>query len=237
MAAMVRTVNEPPMLWAIPFTLLLITLILAAADTFISFVPLDIGLGTWAWAISTLITTIVASLVTEITQEDNRKAILAMGSAAVVFSLIYKDLSNVLKLSVVEVVKGAMPNSFIGTIVYTSILTVVPGVLTGAVLGGIIGCFPTRLLTKEKESISIAPQGHVDLTSTGYVKICNRCGYHAPVESSFCPFCGLGLTRLRAPTVKFCRFCGARIHYMGQFCPDCGRELDVISKPQVYIDR
>ncbi|MFB0557919.1 MAG: hypothetical protein ACETVY_02270 [Candidatus Bathyarchaeia archaeon] len=71
----------------------------------------------------------------------------------------------------------------------------------------------------------------------GYVKVCNRCGYHSPIDSKFCPFCGLGLTRLRAPMVKFCRFCGSKIQYFGHFCPDCGREIDMISKPHIFIDR
>lgn len=234
---MVRSVKEPPMLWAIPFTLLLITLILAAADMFIPFIPINIGLGTWMWAVSTQIATIAASLVTEIVHVDNRRAILAMGSAAIFFSLIYKSLINVLQSSVVDAAKGAIPNSFVGVIMYTSILTVVPGVLTGVVLGGIIGRFPITHLTREKASISIAPEEPEYPPSLGYVKVCNRCRYHSPVDSKFCPFCGVGLTKLRAPTVQFCRFCGSKIQYFGHFCPDCGREIDVISKPHVFIDR
>jgi hypothetical protein len=54
MVATVRDVNEPPILWSIPFTLLLITVILAAADYLLPFIPLQVGREKWMWFASTM---------------------------------------------------------------------------------------------------------------------------------------------------------------------------------------
>lgn len=238
MVDMVKNLREPPIMWSIPFTLLLITLLLAAADTLFPFIPLEVGRHSWMWAASTLISAIIASLITEYVSRDNRKAMLSMGAAVVVFSLIYRGLAVALESSVARVVQGVIPNPFISMAVYTSLLTVIPSALTGAVLGGIFGKVEGTSLFSEKDQVSIAiPEEEEEHQPPGYEKLCNRCGHYAPFESKYCPFCGIELTMQRAPTVQYCRFCGARINYLGQFCPDCGKGIDIVSKPQVYVSR
>jgi RNA polymerase subunit RPABC4/transcription elongation factor Spt4 len=237
MVTLVRDVSEPPLMWSIPFTILLITLILAAADTLFPFIPINVGAETWMWAASTLITSIVASLVTEIISEDNRKAMLSMGIATIFFTLIYPHLSKLLQKSLVNVVHGAIPNPFLGTAVYVSLLAVVPSALTGAVLGGVFGTVPITFTLKGKSQTSVTiPEVKVPQLP-GFEKLCNRCGHYAPFESKFCPYCGIELMLQRAPTIQYCRFCGARINYLGQFCPECGKEIDIISKPHVYVSK
>ncbi len=62
MVDMVGNFREPPIMWSIPFTLLLITLLLAAADMLFPFLPLEVGPHSWMWAASTLISAVIASL-------------------------------------------------------------------------------------------------------------------------------------------------------------------------------
>jgi hypothetical protein len=235
MAKMVKNASEPPILWSIPFTLFVITLILAAVDTLIPFVPITISPQTWMWAISTLITSITATLVAEIISLDNRRSIFAMALSAVIFTLIYEDLYSVVRGSIVEAVQGAIPNPILGAAVYTLTLAIVPSALTGVILGGIFGSLPNVPPWKPESQIPIAPTVVEEHMLTGFEKFCGRCGHHAPFESRFCPYCGTELTKRRAPAIQYCRFCGARFNYLGQFCPDCGREIDIVSKPQIYI--
>lgn len=237
MVDMVKNFRETPIIWSIPFTLLLITLLLAAADTLFPFLPLEVGRHSWMWAASTLISAIIASLITEYISADNRKAMLSMGAAVVVFSLIYRGLAVTLESSIVRVVQGAIPNPLLSMAVYTSFLTVIPSALTGAVLGGIFGKVEGTSFLKEKGQISIAIPEEEEHQPPGYEKLCNRCGHYAPFESKYCPYCGVELTMQRAPTVQYCRFCGARINYLGQFCPDCGKGIDIVSRPQIYVSR
>jgi hypothetical protein len=235
MVSMVRNVSDPPILWSIPFTLLVVTIILAAIDILIPHISLNVGTGTWLWASSTLITAIMASLVAEMVSVDNRRAMLSMGFSAVIFTLIYKDLTSVLRKSIIDVIQGAMPNPIIGMAVYTSILAIVPSALTGMIFGGIFGSFPISTLFRPETQFSIAPREVEEPSLPGLEKVCSLCGHHAPFESRFCPYCGIELTVQRAPTVQYCRFCGARITYLGQFCPDCGKQIDLVSKPKIYV--
>lgn len=237
MVMMFKDLEEPPILWSIPFTLLLVTLFVAAADMLLPFIRLDVGLQAWMWAASTLITTIAASLVTEIISADKRRAMISMVFSAVVFSLIYRDLSGVVQKSIIEAVQGAVPNPLLGTAVYATSLTVVPSVLTGIILGGIFGSFPNAPPKPETSPIAIPIPEPVEPRLPGYEKLCGRCGHHAPYVSKYCPYCGIELTMRRAPTVQYCRFCGARINYLGQFCPDCGKEIDIVSKPQIFVSQ
>ncbi len=236
-------VRESPTLWSIPFAILMVILIMAAADMLFPFLPLNISRQTWMWAVSTLITTIISSLVTEIISLNNRRALISMGLAAIVSTVIYIDLSKFIQRTVVEAVQGVIPNPLLGSAMYTVVLTVVPGALTGVILGGIFGFFPIPLKTEQAvqnlQSIPIQeppaklPKGQW----SGFEKLCTRCGHPAPFESKFCPFCGVELVRQQAPPVRFCRFCGARIYLLGKYCPECGLEIAILSKPSVYISQ
>jgi len=240
-----RNVRESPTLWSIPFAILMVILVIAAADMLFPFLPLNISSQTWMWAVSTLITTIISSLVTEIISLNNRRALISMGLAAIVSTVIYIDLSKFIQRTVVDAVQSVIPNPLIGGAMYTVVLTVVPGALTGVILGGIFGFFPMPLKTKQgvprleappREAPRQAPrppQGHW----SGFEKLCTRCGHPAPFESKYCPFCGVELTRQQAPPVRFCRFCGSRIYIVGKYCPECGREITMLSKPSVYISQ
>jgi len=232
-----RNVRESPTLWSIPFAILMVILIIAAADMLFPFLPLNISSQTWMWAVSTLITTIISSLVTEIISLNNRRALISMGLAAIVSTVIYIDLSKFIQRTVVDAVQGVIPNPLLGSAMYTIVLTIVPGVLTGVILGGIFGFFPIPLKMKPRmqhqEAYPRSPKGHW----SGFEKLCTRCGHPAPFESKFCPFCGVELMRQQAPPIRFCRFCGSRIYLLGQYCPECGQEITILSKPSVYISQ
>lgn len=236
MKTRVGNVREPPVLWSIPFTLLMLMLVVAAAEVLFPFIPLNIDQHIWLWVVSTLITTIIASLITEKLSMNNKRALISMGLAAVVSSLIYNDLSKLIQRSIVGAVQGYIPNPLLGTAVYTSFLAVVPGALTGVILGGILGSFPIGLTLKQRQR-SLPTSESVENHRINYEKFCNRCGHQAPFESEFCPFCGTELTSRQAPSINFCRFCGSRIYHLGMFCPECGREIDMMSKPQIYISK
>jgi len=243
-----RNVRESPTLWSIPFAILMVILIIAAADMLFPFLPLNISNQTWMWAVSTLMTTIISSLVTEIISLNNRRALISMGLAAIVSTVIYIDLSKFIQRTVVDAVQGVIPNpllgsAMLGSAMYTVVLTVVPGALTGVILGGIFGFFPIPL--KTEQSVPSLPSIPLQKPPTrlpkgqwsGFEKLCTRCGHPAPFESMFCPFCGVELVRQQAPPVRFCRFCGSRIYLVGKYCPECGREITILSKPSVYISQ
>lgn len=232
-----RNVRESPTLWSIPFAILMVILIVAAADMLFPFLPLNISQQTWMWAISTLITTIISSLVTEIISLNNRRALLSMGLAALVSTVIYIDLSKFIQRTVIDAIQSVVPNPLLGNVIYTFILTFVPGALTGIVLGGIFGFFPSPPKMKKATLDQGARLRPTKTQWPGFEKICKRCGHPAPFESTFCPFCGIELMRRKAHPVRFCRFCGARIYLVGQFCPECGREIGLLSKPAVYISQ
>lgn len=232
-----RNIREPPVLWSIPLTLLLIVLIIVAAEVLFPFMPLSIGHQTWMWVVSTLIATIIASLITETISLDRKRSILSMGVAAIVSSLIYKDISKFIQRSIMDVVQGSIPNPILGGITYTSFLVIVPGALTGIILGGILGAFPLPLIMKQRNESTNVPSESVGVHLTNYEKICNTCGHQVPFDSKFCPFCGIEVTSRQAPSERFCRYCGSRIYHMGKFCPECGREIVTMSKPQVYISQ
>jgi hypothetical protein len=232
-----KNVHESPTLWSIPFAILMVILIVAAADMVFPFLPLNISLRTWMWAVSTLITTIISSLVTEIISLNNRRALLSMGLAAVVSTVIYIDLHDFIQRTVVNAVESVIPNPLLGNAVYAVILTVVPGALTGVVLGGIFGFFPSPRQTKQEMMDLDDNLKPAYKQWPGYEKICTRCGHPAPFDSKFCPFCGVELMKQKANPVRFCRFCGSRIYIVGKYCPECGREITIISKPSVFISQ
>ena len=230
--------SDPPILWSIPFTLLLITLMLAAADTLLPFVPLNQSPQTWTWLASTLVATIVTSLVTETLTKDGRRGLISMVVGAAVFSLIYKNVTDIFSRTVVDVVESAIPNPLLGKAIYTSVLTVVPGTLAGTVMGGIAGLIPGRKPKDARERMVMSttmPAPNIAEVPVAFEILCHTCGRTSPYESRFCPFCGVELTRREVPVIKYCRYCGSRIKHLGQFCPDCGREIDQVLKPQIYF--
>jgi len=237
MEGRLKNVHESPVLWSIPFAILMVILIIAATDMLFPFLPLNISPQMWMWAVSTLITTIISSFVTEVISLNNRRALLSMGLAAVVSTVIYIDLADYIQRAVIDAVLGVVPNPLLGSAVNTIILTIVPGALTGVVLGGIFGFFPSAPTMKQTTPGLGGGFEQTDGQWTGYEKLCKRCGHPAPFDSKFCPFCGVELMRLKAPPVRFCRFCGARIYLVGQYCPECGREITMLSKPSVFISQ
>jgi hypothetical protein len=142
--------KEPLSLWSIPFTLLLIMLILAAADVLFPFIPLEISHGTWMWAFSTMITTICASLVAEKLSMDRKRAVVSMAGAAAFSILFYRGISSFLQRSLVNSIQSIIPNPFVEMAVYTSVLTIIPGALVGVIFGGVLGSLPIRISTKRK---------------------------------------------------------------------------------------
>ena len=237
MEGRLRNIRKSPSLWLIPFTVLMIILILAAADMLLPFLPLNISQQTWMWVVSTLVTTIISSLVTETITLNSRRTLLSMGLAAAVSTVIYVELFNLIQRNMVDSVLTVVPNPLLGGAIYTIILTFVPGALTGVILGAVFGFLPSSPKMKHE-----TPNLSVTLRSTrsqwpGFEKICKRCSHPAPFESKFCPFCGVELMRRHAPPVRFCRFCGSRIYLVGLYCPECGREIAMLSKPSVYISQ
>jgi RNA polymerase subunit RPABC4/transcription elongation factor Spt4 len=218
--------KEPLSLWSIPFTLLLIMLILAAADVLFPFIPLEISHGTWMWAFSTMITTICASLVAEKLSMDRKRAVVSMAGAAAFSILFYRGISSFLQRSLVNSIQSIIPNPFVEMAVYTSVLTIIPGALVGVIFGGVLGSLPIRISTKRKEE--------PEIQKYGVGKICIRCEQGLPIDSSFCPFCGAQPEQRSTPLMMYCRFCGSSLKYRGQFCPECGREIDMVSKPLVF---
>ena len=225
--------KEPLSLWSIPFTLLLVMLILVAADVLFPFIPLDMSHGTWMWAFSTVITTVCASLVAEKLSMDRKRAVVSMAGAAVFSILFYRGISSFLQRSLVSSIQSIIPNPFVEMAVYTSVLTIIPGALVGVIFGGVFGSLPNRTSTKRKISFKILPE-EPEIQKHGVVKICSRCEQGLPIDSSFCPFCGAQSEQRSAPLMMYCRFCGSSLKYQGQFCPECGREIDMVSKPLVF---
>lgn len=225
--------KEPLSLWSIPFTLLLIMLILAAADVLFQFIPLKISHGTWMWAFSTVITTVCASLVAEKLSMDSRRAVISMAGAAAFSILFYRSISSFLQRSVVSSIQSIIPNPFVEMAVYTSVLTIIPGALVGVIFGGVLSSLPNRTSPKRKISFEILPE-EPKPQGQGVGKVCGRCEQGIPIDSSFCPFCGAQPEQRSAPQMMYCRFCGSPLKYRGQFCPECGREIDMISKPLVF---
>lgn len=217
-------IREPPVLWAIPFTLLLIIIIIVAADKLFPFIPINGNRSLWMWATSTLITTIIASLISEYISMKTSRAAISMVLATIISTLIYSDLFNIFQRSFVDSVYSYFPNPFYGDAVYASLLTFIPGALTGIILGGIFGFFPEKPILKDNQNFE--PK-LVDNNSLGtpYRKICDKCENIAPFDSKFCHFCGTILQKKLPTSFNFCKFCGSQISYHGRYCPECGGTL------------
>ena len=233
MVAVTRFDLESTGIWSFPFTVLVLLLVVAAADVLFSFIPFEIGSGGWLWAISITVTAVIASYVAEKLSMDRRKALISMVLAAAFSVLFYRDLSALVQRTPVQAITSATSNPFIGMAVYTSAITVVPSALVGVVLGGVISSFNVSK-KKFKPSFAFPAQTAVEEEGVGHELACVSCGRTLPSDSKFCPFCGKEPEHRSLPVPKFCRFCGALLKYNGQFCPECGAEIEMNSKPQVF---
>ncbi len=233
MVTVTRFDLESTGVWSIPFTFLVLLLIVAAADVLFSFIPFEIGSGGWLWAISTTATAVIASYVAERLSMDRRKALISMVLAATFSVLFYRDLSALVQRTPVQEMTMAASNPFIGMVVYTSAITVVPSALVGVILGGVISSF--RVSRKKFKPTFVFPAATAVIEEAiGHELACVSCGRSLPFDSKFCPFCGKEPEHRALPAPKFCRFCGARLKYRGMFCPECGDEIELISKPHIF---
>jgi len=233
MESLFRFDDESPGLWSFPFTLLLVVLVIAAADVLFAFLPFRIGHSTWMWAFSALITSVIASLVAEKLSMDRRKAIVSMVLAGFFSILFYRDLSSLFQRTPVESIQSAIPNPFISMAVYTSALTIIPGVLVGGILGSVIGSLPLDSKGERRISFDFS-KDRTNETPGAYEMICPSCGRNVPFEAIHCPFCGKEPARRTIPHMNYCWFCGAHMQYRGNFCPECGRDITLVSKPLIF---
>ena len=222
-------------LWSFPLTLLIIVLILAALDVLFSFLPFKISNDSWLWVCSTLTTSIVASLVTEKLSMDKRKTCVAMLLSAAFSLFFYRDLAAFFQRSLVNSMQSVIPNPFIGMVVYTSFLTLVPSSLIGIILGGVLGSFPFKESLRQK--LSPSSESVQDPNLSGYEKFCQKCSQKTPYDSEFCPLCGMKLKMRQAPQIKHCRYCGFHLKHQGQFCSECGMEINMVSIPLIFYSK
>ncbi|MGD2200827.1 MAG: zinc ribbon domain-containing protein [Candidatus Bathyarchaeota archaeon] len=226
--------EDPPEIWSFPFTLLLIVLIVAAADVLFSFLPIRLGQGGWMWILSTLVTAVVASLVAEKVSTDKRNAVVSMVLAVTFLILFYRDISALFLLTPINSVQSYIPNPFIGMAIYTSTLTLAPGALIGVILGGVIGVIPLDKAAKGRDGLVFKFTQSSEDKASSYEKHCRGCGRNVPSDSKFCPFCGEEPQLRPVPEARYCRLCGAHLKYGGKFCPECGQEIGVVSTPLIY---
>jgi len=233
MVAVPRFDLESTGVWSFPFTVLVLLLVVAAADVLFAFIPFEIGSGGWLWAISITVTSVIASYVAEKLSTDKRKALISMVMAAAFSVLFYRDLSGLVQRTPVLAITSSTSNPFIGMAVYTSAITVIPSAIVGVVLGGVISSFKVKE-KKFKPSFEFPASTPVKEEGVGNELACVSCGRSLPFDSKFCPFCGKEPANRSLPAPKFCRFCGAPLKYNGQFCPECGAEIELISKPLAF---
>lgn len=218
-------------IWLIPFSALAIVLILAVVDLLFAFYFLNVNHQVWTWALSSLLTVVIASLVIELISLSNKRALISLSLAGVVSVVIYLDIAVFLHEKTVSVLQSVVPNPLLSNVLYAVIMTLIPGVAIGGIIGAVIGLFPVgKKEEKEEKTETMRQVGGVE-------KYCERCGYTYPFDSRYCPFCGIPLSKRPVPLMRFCRYCGSRIYAMGKHCPECGREIRLASRPEIYISK
>ena len=224
--------SEPPILWSIPFTLLLLTTLAALVDWLVPFISLNVERGTWVWIAATLVTSMVTSVITEISSSDKRRVLVSMLASSLVFGVLYNDIVTVFLASFMDTVQGSMPHPILGSAINTLVLSLVPGSVVGLLIGAAISLIPKAPTLEKNELVMTTPSFYQPPAT--FEKVCSRCGRIAPYDSSFCPICGLELTRREAPETKYCMYCGSKINYLGKFCPECGEEIDPTTRAWTY---
>ena len=217
--------------WIIPFSALAIVLMIAIVDLLLALNFLELNHQIWMWAFSSLITVVVASLVTELVSLNNKRAIFSLTITGFVSMLIYFDIAVFLRDKVVSTIQSVIPSLFLSNILYALIMILLPGVTIGGIIGVVIGVFPKGKNKHEKRGSET--KNRIE----DFEKYCERCGYTYPFDSSFCPFCGVPLSKRPIPLMRFCRYCGRRIFIKGKHCPECGREIILISRPEIYTSK
>ncbi|RJS88402.1 zinc ribbon domain-containing protein [Candidatus Bathyarchaeota archaeon] len=216
--------------WVVPLFALAIVFLMAIVDLLFAFYFLKVDQHIWMWALSSLITVVVASVVAEVISLNSRRALFSLILAGIVSVVIYLDIAIFLHEKVVNVLQGIIPNPLLNDTLYATIMTFIPGITIGGLIGAVIGLFPTgRTRRAEKGRIT-------GMETTKWVeKYCTRCGYIAPFDSNYCPYCGAVLSKRYVPVMRFCRYCGAKVYPTGEYCPECGREIRFASRPEIYI--
>ena len=225
-------IRETPILWAIPFTMLIVTVVAALLDWIIPFINLNVASSTWLWVTATMVTTIITSVITEIFTTDKKRVLMSMLVSMVVFGFLYNDIVNVFIASTVEAVEASIPYPILGSAINSVILTLIPGAIAGVLFGGAFSLIPKKVVL-EKNKMAM-PTSTIMPRPSAYEKTCNRCGRLAPYDASFCPQCGDSLSQREVPEVKYCMFCGSKIDFLGRFCPDCGQGIDQVNKDLKY---
>jgi hypothetical protein len=225
-------ISEPPILWSIPFTLLLLTTFTALLDWLVPFISFNVEYGTWVWLAATLVTTIVTSIITEVVSSDKRRVLASMMGSALVFSFLYNDIVNVFLSGFMESVQGTFPYPIIGTAINTIILSILPGTVMGILVGGAISLIP-KTPTLKKNELAMTTSRFYNAPPT-FEKLCSYCDRLSPFEATYCSTCGGELTRQESPETKYCMYCGSKINYVGKYCPECGEEIDLASRAWKY---
>lgn len=219
-------------IWLVPFSALAIVLIIAVVDLLFTSYFLKVNHQVWMWAFSSLITFVVASLVTEFISLSNKRALFSLALAGLVSMVIYLNIAIFLHEKAVGFIESIVPNPVLSNALYVVIMTLIPGVTIGGLVGAVISLFPMGRRGERggEETEAIGRIGGVE-------KYCERCGYTYPFDSSYCPFCGIPLSKRSVPLTRFCRYCGSRIYTMGKYCPECGRDIRLASRPEIYISK
>ena len=64
----------------------------------------------------------------------------------------------------------------------------------------------------------------VEKVTLGPTKFCMSCDYSMPVDSNFCPHCGVSPESFSGPDTKGCVNCKETIPARAKFCPKCGAQ-------------
>jgi len=225
-------IRETPILWAIPFTLLIVTVVTALLDWIIPFINLNVESSTWLWLTATMVSTIITSVITEIFSTDKKRVLLSMLVSFIVFSFLYNDIVKVFISSTVEAVEASIPIPLLGSAINSIILTLIPGAIAGVIFGGAFSIIPKKLVLEKNKMVM--PTSSLPIRQLVYEKTCDRCGRLAPYDASYCPQCGDSVSQREVPDVKYCMFCDSKIDFLGRFCPDCGQSIDQVDKNMKY---
>ncbi len=235
--------SDQPILWVVPAFMFSIISVLSILNAIIQFIPKSIS-GFMMLMASAMISSTVAGYITELTRGRKKIVYYTMVVTLVGGGILFTLGQEFLKQNVASGIQvSSIP--FIGELLSTLTVTLIPGIFSGSVIGGVASLIPLipegvmEVATPKQVDIPIqveVPKITPDKWP-GYVKACSKCEQIMPSDSIFCSNCGSTLRKIKATNVRFCRYCGHRIYFIGEFCPDCGREINLISKPKVYVSQ